>query len=333
MSLSFERPFLIGAGLVLLPVILFMSRFFRSIFILTVPLGPPGGIPFKAPLNIEFLVKIIHVLEFLGVLLLWAAAAGPRFLSAETVWLNRGADILFVVDVSPSMAGLDMDGHSRFDAAGSLVRDFAARRPSDALGLVAVGDDAALLVPPTVDRASLISRLDSLKIGELGDGTALGLGISIAALHLRNSQAPRKAVVLITDGENNAGSVHPETAAGLLPGLGVSLWIIGVGSRGEVPIDYVDPQTRIRRTGTFDSRFDPESLKAVARKGEGTYISAPQGEALERAFSRLNEAEMTIRRSGTVTRTRPFHGPLIVAAMVLLWAVRIIRRYVLGAWL
>jgi Ca-activated chloride channel family protein len=229
------------------------------------------------------------------------------------------------------MAGLDMEGRSRFDLARDLVRDFADKRPSDAVGLAAVGSDAALLLPPTVDREALLARLENLRIGELGEGTALGMGIATAALHLRDSSAPRRVLTLITDGENNAGAIHPGTAAALLPGLGVSFWIMGVGSGGEVAIDYVDPLTRRRRTGTFESRFNAESLRAVARAGEGTYLAAPQAEAFSAAFARLDEEELVIRRSGLRAQTRPFHVPVLLAALGASLLVRIVRRFILGA--
>jgi Ca-activated chloride channel family protein len=165
------------------------------------------------------------------------------------------------------------------------------------------------------------------------------MGLGIAALHIRNSTAPRKAVALITDGENNAGAIHPETAAAALQnsqapsGSPVSLWVIGVGGGGEVPIDYLDPVTRIRRTGTFDSRFNAESLKAIALSGGGQYIAAPSAEAFSHAFSRIDEGELIIRRSGTINRTRSFQAPLIAAALVLICAARLLRRYILGAFL
>ncbi|MDR3341421.1 MAG: VWA domain-containing protein [Treponema sp.] len=333
MHISFEHPFLIVVGLMVIILSVPLAHFFKDALTLVVPLGPPGGIPFKPPYNLDIFIKIVHALELLGIFLLFVAAAGPLFISTETVWLNRGADILFVVDVSPSMAALDMEGASRFDTARKLVHDFAANRPSDAIGLVAVGNDAALLVPPTVDRASLFFRLESLAIAELGDGTALGIGLGVAAFHIRNSTAPRKVVVLITDGENNAGSIHPETAAALLPELGASLWVIGVGSDGEVPINYVDPLTKMRRFGTFDSRFDPESLKAIAAKGNGVYIRAPSADAFARGFSRIDQGEMTIGRSGTLTRTRSLAEPFIITTLILLIAVRVIRRVILRAFL
>ncbi|MFP3043844.1 VWA domain-containing protein [Treponema primitia] len=333
MNIGFERPILLFAGAVIVFLCFVISRFLKGAFTLVIPLGPPGGSPFKPPFNVEFLVRTIRVLDMAGIFALFLAAAGPAFISTELVWLNRGADILFVVDVSPSMAGIDMNGRSRFDVARDLVRNFAAERPSDAIGLVAVGNDASLLVPPTIDRSALFSRLESLRIGELGDGTALGMGLGIAALHLQNSTAPRRAVALITDGENNAGAIHPETAAAALQNTGASLWVIGVGGGGEIPIDYVDPVTRIRRTGTFDSRFNSESLRSIAQSGDGQYISAPSAEAFSLAFSRINEGEMIIRRSGTINRTRSFRIPLMITALILICAARFIRRYILGAFL
>jgi Ca-activated chloride channel family protein len=228
---------------------------------------------------------------------------------------------------------MDIDGGSRFDAARKLITEFALNRPSDAIGLAAVGNEAGLLLPPTIDRALLLERLENLRIGEMGDGTALGMGLSVAALHSRSSDALRRAVVLITDGENNAGSIHPETAAAIIKSLGVSLWVIGVGSSGEVPIDYVDPRLNVRRTGSFESRFSPESLRVSARKGGGTYIPAPSGTAFSAAFDRLDKTELTVRRSGSVTRTQSLCNPLILAALACLFIPRFFRRWYLGALL
>jgi Ca-activated chloride channel family protein len=331
MTVSFERPYFLFAAVITIPIIFIFSRRLKSLFTLELPLGPPGGIPFKPPLNIGLLMKILQGFELAGIIFLWIAAAGPRFIYTETVWLSRGADILFVLDISPSMAGLDMNGRSRFDSARELLKGFADMRPQDAIGLVTVGEDAALLAPLSTDRDTLYSRLDSMVIGELGDGTALGLGLATAGLHIGRSGAPRRAVVLITDGENNAGSVHPETAAALLGDMGISLWVIGVGSSGEVPINYVDPVTRMRRVGSFESRYNPENLKAIAEKGKGSFIAAPQAEAFASAFAQIDQGEMTVRRSGLVRRTEPFHAFFILSALVLLCGVRFVKRFIFGA--
>jgi len=139
--------------------------------------------------------------------------------------------------------------------------------------------------------------------------------------------------VLISDGENNAGAIHPETAAAMLKEINVSLWVIGVGSGGEVPIDYIDPQTRMRRTGLIDSGYDADALARIAGSGGGTWIQAPSADAFAAAFARVDEREILVRRSGVITRKLPFHGPFILTAFVLVAVSGFIRRFFLGAWL
>jgi len=339
MGFGFERPLIAAAALVIIPAALLIARKLGSPFTIFVPLGAPGGVPFKAPVNLGGIMRALKILEYCGAFLLLLCAAGPLVKTSETVWLNRGADILFVLDISPSMAALDMDRASRFSIARKLLNDFAERRPSDGIGLVVVGTDAALLVPPSTDREALALRLQNLRIGEMGDGTALGMGLAVAAYHLEKSttpngaRAPRRAVVLISDGENNAGAIHPETAAAMIRDIGASLWVIGVGSGGEVPIDYIDPFTRVRRTGMFDSRYDVDALRRISTAGGGTWISAPSADAFAAAFARLDDQEMVIRRAGAVTRARPVHLPFMLTALGLIFITRFVKRFFLGAWL
>ena len=332
MNFGFERPLVAAAAFIVIPLALFAASRLKNPFVAAIPLGAPGGAPFKASLGMSGLVKFLKVLEYAGLFLLFISAAGPAFKKTETVWLNRGADIVFILDISPSMAALDMDGKSRFNAARSLITEFAQRRPSDSIGLVVMGNDAALLVPPALDRKVLADRLLRLQIGEMGDGTALGMGLAVAAFHLEKSGAKRRVAVIITDGENNAGEIHPETAASMLRDMGISLWVIGIGSGGEVPIDYTDPNTRMRRTGMFDSRFDTESLRRLSLSGGGVYISAPSAQAFSSAFAGLDDREITIRRSTRINRKQPVFLPFLISAIALLAAVRFTRRFLLGAW-
>jgi Ca-activated chloride channel family protein len=347
MNAGFDRPVL-AVFAVAVPVVLVLTRrFWKSALTLSVSLGPPGGASFKPPFAAAFLRKLFSLFELASVSLLFLAAAGPVFISGKTVFLSRGADIIFVLDDSPSMAGLDMAPgnaatentathaaeHSRFEAARALIADFAEKRPADAVGLVACGNEAALLIPPTTDRNALLNRLGRLQLGEFGEGTALGMGLAVASLHLQKSAAPRKAVILITDGENNAGAVHPETAAAALAATGASFYVIGVGSGGVVPIDYVDPVSRLRRTGSFDSRFDAESLRILALAGKGTYIGAASAEAFATAFESIGEKERTIIRSTTRHEREAVHEPFLIAALGLAAAAFFCRRLVLGAFL
>jgi len=330
MSFGFENPLLAVLSLIIIPFTAFILTRLKNPFVAAIPLGAPGGIPFKST-QMVFLVKLLKFLELSGVFLLFLSAAGPSLKTAETVWLNRGTDIIFILDISPSMAALDMNGKSRYSVAKTLLLDFVSQRPSDNIGIVAVGEDAALLVPPTSDRDALTQRLEQLKIGELGDGTALGMGLAVAAYHLDKSNAKRKAAVIITDGENNAGSIHPETSAAILHEMGVSFWVIAVGTAGEVPIDYTDPITRIRRTGIFDSRYDTESLRRLSSSGGGTFISALSAEAFAAAFSQLDDAEMTVLISRIIHHRKSLSIQFLISAVLILTGIRFIRLFLLKA--
>jgi len=337
-SFGFDIPILAAAALILIPLAAFALSRLKNPFIAAIPLGAPGGAPFRTS-QLSGFTRLLKVMEFSGVLLLCLSAAGPSIKTHETVWINRGADIIFILDISPSMAAIDMEPHhdtagaaqNRFNAARRLIAEFALKRPSDNIGLAAAGNEAALLVPPTSDKDALINRLENLVIGELGDGTALGMGLAVAAYHLDKSNAKRKIAVLITDGENNAGAVHPETAASMLRDTGVSLWVIGLGSAGEVPIDYTDPFTKIRRTGIFDSRFDTESLRRLAAAGSGTYIAAPSAGAFSAAFSQLDESEKTAHKSRVINRRKSLSAHFLLPAVCLIVMVRFTRRQLLGA--
>ena len=331
-SFGFEYPYIAIAAFFVIPVVIILSKRFKNPFAASISLGPPQGTPFKPPINLNGLSRTLRFMEYLGGFLLIICAASPEIRVTKTVWNNRGADVLFVLDISPSMAAMDMDGQSRFNTARKLIRNFSERRPSDSIGLVAVGNDAAILIPPTSDREVIASRMESLRLGELGDGTALGTGLATAAYHLEKSAAPRRAVVLISDGENNAGAIHPNTAAKMLADTGISFWVIGIGSGGEVPIDYTDPYTRIRRTGLYDSRYDTDSLKKTALAGNGTWIQAASADALEAAFFKIDEEEIVVRRAGTTTQTRPYHSLVLIIAVSLIIIANFIKRFILGAW-
>ena len=330
MSFDFDNPLIIAAAVILIPLAAFILRRLKDPFVAAVPLGAPGGIPFKSSQMGSF-VKLLKFLELSGVFLLFLSAAGPSIKTAETVWLNRGADIIFILDVSPSMAALDMDGKNRFNAAKAMLIDFASQRPSDNIGLVAVGENAALLLPPTSDRNALTLRLEQLKIGEFGEGTALGTGLAVAAYHLDKSVAKNKAAVIITDGENNAGSVHPETAAAVLRDMDVSFWVIAVGSAGEVPIDYTDPVTKIRRAGIFDSRYDAESLRRLSASEGGSFITALSTNSLAEAFSRLDNSQVTVLRSRIVHHRKSLSFQFLLFSILIVAGVKFIRRCALRA--
>jgi Ca-activated chloride channel family protein len=328
---AFERPFFAAAA-VAAPVVIFLcARFFQGAFRMSFSLGTPGGDMFMPAAGFRLFAALLSAANQAAVVLLLLAASGPQFVRNETVWLERGADVLFVLDCSPSMAGMDMAGETRFDTARQLIKNFAANRPADSIGLAAVGNEAALLIPPTVDRSALFDRMERLSIGELGDGTALGTALTLAALHMEDSALKRRVVVLITDGENNAGAIHPLTAAAALGVQGTALYVIGVGSSGEIPVDYTDPVTKVRRTGSFESRYSSESLSAIATAAGGIFLYAPGRDSFTEAFSALNKSEPAGGRAVTRISRRDLYETITAAAFITACFSWLIRAVFLGA--
>ena len=147
-------------------------------------------------------------------MLLVLALAGPGRITKERVYLTRGIDIIFVLDESPSMAAQDFYPENRFNTAREVINSFIRSRENDPVGLVVFSDEAALMVPPTLDYSAYLRVLDDLQLMSLGRGTAIGMGIAVASLHLRQSSAQEKIIVLLTDGEKQCRRNNPRQRSG-----------------------------------------------------------------------------------------------------------------------
>ena len=332
--ISFIRPSCLLLVLCL-PVYGLLKKFrvFRA-FELPLTLGDWNGLPFRwvSPFMriADTASRVCAAAAFLCVVI---AASGPVRFAQERVYSGSGTGIVFVLDVSPSMAARDLGADTRLEVARHFIRDFTGKRPGDSFGLVALGSSAALLVPPTTDHASFNARLDSLAIGELGDGTALGLGLAVAAAHLVGRTGSRSCAIMLTDGENNAGEINPKTAASLYGENGIDLYVIGVGSRGDVPLEYVDPETGKAYSGVFASDYNESALRDIAVRGGGTYISATSRDALAAVFSGIGESVSSTNSSWTRSIEESLDMPFILAALCLFPLVWFLRRIVMGALL
>lgn len=303
---SFDNPLAFLLVLALPGWFLLQARALRRGGSLRFPLDEADGRLFEsAPGLRRAAARAARGLGILAWLGLVVAAAGPQAVERRTVFPIRGDDVIFALDLSPSMGARDVDP-DRLTAAKSLLELFLREDRADAVGVVGFGREAALVCPPTTDYGALRTRLAGARPGMLGDGTALGLGLAQAVRHAARAGGAADRVILVTDGENNAGSVSPEDACDLAARLGVRVTVIGVGSRGDVPLSYEDPRTGERLEGTYASGFDEAALRALAARAGGEYLSARDGPALERAFrtvsGRMPSAEGA--RSVTVRRSR-----------------------------
>jgi Ca-activated chloride channel family protein len=326
--LAFDRPWaLVFLGLV--PALIILKRLLRTRRgAAAFPLfdGVSGSGSAALP-EAPFLFKLARAARggalWLGLAAAVIAAAGPALLSKRILYLGRGNEAIIVLDVSPSMAASDF-APTRLDAAKAIIGDFLATRRNETVGLVAFGGDAALVCPPTTDYASIEARLGSLEPGIYGEGTAIGAGIATAVAHAARSSAPEKQLILLTDGENNAGSMDPATAARAAARFGMVLSVIGVGSAGEIPVTYVDPATGQKRSGIYRSDFNGASLEALSRTGGGSYYGAENKAALASAFAALAERSSSLTRSRNLSSEESFTTRILGFALALLVLARLL---------
>ncbi len=317
--LVLDRPWAL-LGLALPLVLLALSRASGGRGAVAFPLS--GASPPRLPVPSSILRAGRAAALWLGFACAVLAAAGPAIASSRVVYLERGAEAMLVLDVSPSMAASDFEP-TRLDAAKSIIDGFLAARRNETVGLVAFGGEAALVCPPTADYASVASRLASLSPGAYGEGTAIGSGIATAVAHIARSEAAEKFVILLTDGESNAGAIDPRTAARAARRFGAELSVVGIGSSGDVPVEYADPRTGEKRSGIYRSGFDARPMEELAEAGGGSYFPAASREALARAFSSLSERSLAPGRSRTEGTERGLSGFFLAAALALLGAARL----------
>ena len=241
--------------------------------------------------------SILLKLRWLALLLFILALARPQLGEGETKVTASGIDIVVAIDLSGSMGSEDFElkGQrvNRLGIAKNVLEKFIAKRPNDRIGLVAFARDAYIAAPLTLDHDFLQQNLERLELATPGkDGTAIGSALSAALNRLRDIKSKSKIVILMTDGQNNAGKVPPLTAAEAAETIGVKVYTIGVGTRGLAPIPYVDPFGR-KRYAQQPVDIDEATLQQISRRTGGKYYRADKTETLRAIYDEIDRLEKT----------------------------------------
>lgn len=285
------------------------------------------GKGFGNPFTLPSLVYVLSMgLSWAGIILTVIALSGPSRVSREKVFTSRGIDVMFVIDISPSMAAQDFSNNSRLESAQETILRFIDRRKNDPMGLAIFGSQAALRVPPTLDYGYLKNAVEALQVMELGEGTALGMGIALGSLHLRESSAREKVMILLTDGESNAGEIQPEAAANIAAEAGVRVYVIGIGSDKEVLLEFVDPRNGKPYRATYRGELQEDLLQSIARSTGGEYYAVSNPGSLEGVLLAIDSLERVETRLKVEVRKEPVHRRLIILAFIFLFSDYIIRK-------
>jgi Ca-activated chloride channel family protein len=230
------------------------------------------------------LADLPAVLRLAVVVLLGVALARPQSSRLSDDLELEGIDIVIALDVSGSMQETDLQPN-RLDAAKNVIQDFVVHRPSDRIGLVVFGREAYTHVPLTLDHGTLLRMLAELRVGIIdGRGTAIGNGLGVALNRLRHSDARSKVVIILTDGENNAGNIAPEQAARYAQTMKVKVYTILAGDN--------DPEGQggsSAEAGAQRHPVNPKLLEQIASMTGGTPYLATDSVALKERFQKILE--------------------------------------------
>ncbi len=253
-----------------------------------------------------------------AVLAFIAAAALPRTGARVARSASEGIDIALAVDISSSMLAEDFQPQNRLEVAKEQVRRFVLGRQSDRVSLVAFSGEALTQVPLTTDYPVVLSALENLQAGQLlVDGTAIGTAIATAANRLRSAPGRSRVMVLLTDGENNRGTIDPRTAAQAAAAFGIRIYTIGVGSEGMAPV----PVSR----GLFGLRYENRPVKIdeallteIAGTTGGRYFRARDAQALQAIYAQIDRLERsTVETTVRVRYTERYQWPLAAGMLAL----------------
>jgi Ca-activated chloride channel family protein len=251
------------------------------------------------------------------VALMVIALARPREGREQTVVDSEGIAIEMVVDLSGSMRAMDFQIDGKHVDRLTAIKSVAGRfihgddsanekakltgRTSDLVGLISFARYADAVLPPTLDHAFVMAQLNHQQIvtRRTDDGTAIGDAISLAVEKLnrldgkKREKVKSKVMILLTDGENNAGDFDPVQAAELAKTMGIKIYTIGVGTRGSAPVPVRNPFTGRQEIQWAEVNIDEDTLQKIATTTGGKYFRATDTESLDAIYREIDQLEKT----------------------------------------
>ncbi|MGH1363079.1 MAG: vWA domain-containing protein [Calditrichia bacterium] len=266
----------------------------------------------------QILRRYLPLLRLAAVTLVILGIARPQSGSKQEEVLTEGIDIMMVIDVSTSMLAEDFKPKNRLAAARTVAGEFIAGRRDDPIGLVIFAGEAFSQCPLTLDYGVLQEILDKTETAPREwDGTAIGNGLATAVARLKDSKATSKVVIMLTDGENNAGEIDPVTAAQVANTYNIRVYTIGAGTKGTAMVPVDDPFFG-KRYVPVKVEIDEELLTRIATITGGQYFRATNTTALRDIYDQIGELEKTKIEVKEFTRYEELFVNFILAALGLL---------------
>jgi Ca-activated chloride channel family protein len=327
-ALTFVRPWLLLL-LLAIPLLAFLRGHF----------GPRAAIVFSATSPFHAIAKLatrragklLRALLWLTLATFTVALARPQLGKSISQIEASGIDIMLVLDVSGSMLTKDFtiggEDATRLDAVREVTRRFIEARPNDRIGMIAFGTYPYVVSPMTLDHEWLLQNLDRVRIGLVEENTAIGSAMAAAGSRLNDKHSKSRVLVLLTDGDNNAGKIPPNTAAEALKALGIKFYAIGIGTNGVAPVPAPGPDGHALTDAAGNViyergqvHFNEVGLREVARIADGKVYRATDTHSLESIYADIDKLEKTTVSTKKYQQYRDLFPQCIAAGCGLLIA-------------
>jgi Ca-activated chloride channel family protein len=279
-----------------------------------------------------YLLGLLPLLRLLAVTSAVIALARPQLADARTRDLSvEGIDIVIALDLSSSMEAGDFKPLNRLNVAKQTLVDFIDRRRNDRIGLVVFAGAAYTQAPLTLDYAVLKEIVKQLRTRVLVDGTAIGDALATSLNRLRGSTAKSKVVVLITDGDNNAGRISPVDAAKMAKALHIPVYSILVGKGGKVPFPAGKDLFGNTVWREMEIAVDPSLLQQISKLTGGEYYRATDADELRSGLQNVLDSleKSKLMEGGAAANYTEGFAPFLGFALLLAAAELLLR----GTWL
>lgn len=298
-----------------LPIIYLIVQFIKERMSPKIPVALKGdGIDFHFSSLLRFIPVIILLFSAMLMLL---ALARPQQTNERVEQWTEGIDIMLVLDISESMKIQDFTP-DRLAAAKNVAIDFIDGRFQDRIGLVIFSGEAYSLSPLTTDYKMLKQHILDIDFKMIeASGTAIGSALAVGTNRMRESDSKSKVMILLSDGDNNAGNIDPETAANLADAYNIKIYTIAIGKEGKVPYG----KDFFGRTRYIENTLDVSGLQNIAKIGNGKFYRATDNQALKEVFDIIDQYEKAEIKETRYKDTNDYYVVYLKWAIIffLLW--------------
>ncbi len=312
--MRFESPWWL---LLILVVIAYFIYDFRKNSVTTIKFSNVAIFQKISRRSTKYLSLLVRYSRYIILVLIILTLARPQAVSVKEELSSKGIDIMLVLDTSGSMAAEDFQPDNRLKVAKETMKQFISKRKTDRIGLVVFGEDAYTLVPLSQDYQIIASVFDDIELSMAGDGTAIGMAMATGLNRLRESDAKSKIMILLTDGENNAGEIEPLRAAQLAKDIGVKVYSIGIGKKEGAKIPYMHPVFGKMYHDVL-SYLDEKTLTKISDITYGKFFRATDENSLIEVYNTIDELEKTKMKSTQYLQYYDYFPVLLKLILILI---------------